>query len=55
MTIKYTRKQWADLQEQEKNERRAVKARRKAREAKPRNDVPRLGKAPRRKTAARAQ
>lgn len=45
MTIRHTRKQWADLQQQEKDERRAAKARRKAGEAKPRNDVPRLTKA----------
>jgi hypothetical protein len=48
MTIRYTRKQWADLQQQEKLDRKERKARRKAGLPKPKNAVPRLWKAPRR-------
>lgn len=48
MTIRYTRKQWADLQQQEKLDHKERKARRKAGLPKPKNAVPRLWKAPRR-------
>lgn len=48
MSIRYTRKQWADMIQQEKLDRKERKARRKAGLPKPKNPVPRLWKAPRR-------